>query len=193
MNAKISDDDVLRGYLLGSLAPESRESLEKRLFSDDRIFWERLCLVEEELIDDYARGVLDDEESLSFERHFLCTNERRAKLEFARALEAHAARQQTAPRRAWDWLRGPVASPAWAVAVAATLLLALPALVWRLAAARAPQGEISAWLAPGLVRDVGGELKRLPISPGCRLVRLQLDSGPGGARQLPGDAARGDR
>ena len=178
MNAKNGDDDVLRAYLLGSLAPESREGVEKRLFSDDRIFWERLCLVEEELIDDYARGVLDNEESLSFERHFLCTSERRAKLELARALEAHAARQQTVRRRARDWLRDPVASPAWAVAVAATLLLALPALVWQLAAARAPQGEVSAWLAPGLVRDVGGELKRLPIPPGCRLVRLQLDSGP---------------
>ena len=53
-----SDDDILRGYLLGRLAPESRESVEKRLFSDDRVFWERLGLREDELVDQYARGEL---------------------------------------------------------------------------------------------------------------------------------------
>ena len=178
MNANTTDDDVLRGYLLGSLAQESREGVEKRLFSDDRIFWEHLCLVEEELIDDYVRGELDGEESERFERHFLCTDERRAKLEFARALKAHVEQHELATqRRTWDWLRGPVAAPAWAVAMAAMLLLALPAAVWRFAAARSPQTEVSAWLSPGLVRDVGGEVKRLPIPPACQLVRLQLDPG----------------
>jgi hypothetical protein len=178
MNTDTSDDDVLRGYLLGRLAPESREGVEKRLFTDDRIFWEHLRLVEEELIDDYARGLLDGDESERFDREFLVTDERRAKLEFARALKAHVERQQTVRQRSWSWLRGPVASPAWAVAVAAMLLLALPALVWQFAAARGPQGEVSAWLSPGLVRADGGEVKRVPIPPGCQLVRLQLDSGP---------------
>ena len=175
MNAEANDDDVLRGYLLGRLAPESRESVEKRLFSDDRIFWEHLCLVEEELVDQYARGELDGEDSARFERDFLCTDERRAKLELALALKAYAERQQTTRPRAWSWLHGPVTSPAWALAVAATLFLALPAVVWRLAAARGPQADVSAWLSSGLVRDVGGELTRVTMPPGCRLLRLQLD------------------
>ena len=76
MSTDRSDDDVLRRYLLGRLAPDSRESVEKRLFSDDRIFWERLCLLEDELVDQYARGELDGEETASFERDFLCTDER---------------------------------------------------------------------------------------------------------------------
>jgi len=177
MNAETSDDKLLRGYLLGQLAPESRERVEQRLFSDDRIFWEHLSLVEEELIDQYAQGELDGEDTARFERDFLCTDERRAKLELARALKAYAERRQESRRRAWDWLRGPVASPAWALAVAATLLLALPAVVWRFAAARGPQGNVSAWVSPGLVRDVGGELTRVALPPGCQLVRLQLDPG----------------
>lgn len=177
MTTDKADDEVLRGYLLGRLAPESRESVEKRLFPDDRIFWEHLVLVEEELIDQYARGELDGEDSASFERDFLCTDERRAKLELARALRAYAERRQESRRRAWDWLRGPVATPAWALAAAATLVLALPAVVWQLAAARGPQGEVSARLSPGLVRDVGGELTRVTLPPGCQLVRLQLDPG----------------
>jgi len=172
-----SGDDVLRSYLLGRLAPESRESVEKRLFSDDRIFWEHLCLLEDELVDQYARGELDGGETASFERDFLCTDERRAKLELARALKAHVEERKESRRRAWDWLRVPVPSPAWALAVAATLLLAVPAVVWRVAAARGPQGEVSAWLSPGLVRDVEGELTRVTLPPGCQLVRLQLDPG----------------
>ena len=95
--------------------------MEQRLFSDDRIFWEHLCLVEEELIDQYVRGELDGEDTARFERDFLCTDERRAKLELALALKAYAEQRQESRRRAWDWLRGPVASPAWALAVAATL------------------------------------------------------------------------
>jgi hypothetical protein len=177
MTTDKADDEVLRGYLLGRLAPESRETVEKRLFSDDRVFWEHLALVEEELIDQYARGELDGEERERFERDFLCTDERRSKLELARALKAYVERRQECPRRAWDWLRGPVATPAWALAAAATLVLALPAVVWQLAAGRGPQGEVSAWLSPGLVRDVGGELARVTLPPGCQLVRLRLDPG----------------
>lgn len=175
MNPETSDDAVLRSYLLGRLAPESRESVEKRLFSDDRIFWEHLCLVEEELIDQYARGELDGEDGASFERDFLCTDERRAKLELARALKEYVEGRQESRRRAWEWLRGPVATPAWALAAAATLLVALPAAVWQFAAARGPQGDVSAWVSPGLVRDVGGELTRVTVPAGCQLVRLQLE------------------
>jgi hypothetical protein len=177
MDTKTSDEDVLRGYLLGRLAPETREAVETRLFSDDRAFWEHLCLVEEELIDEYARGGLDGEESARFERDFLRTDERRAKLELARALQAYAAERQVSRPRVWDWLRGPLASPAWALATAAMLLLALPTVIWRLAAPRAPQGEASAWISSGLVRAVGGELTRVTIPPGCQLVRLRLDPG----------------
>jgi len=179
MNNHSSGDDLLRGYLLGRLAPESREGVEKRLFSDDRIFWEHLCLVEEELIDEYARGGLDRDEADAFDRNFLCTSERRTKLELARELMAYAERRETSRQRAWDWLLRPVASPAWALATAAAVLLALPAVVWQLAAARGPQAEVSAWLSAGLVRDAGGELKRVTLASGCQLVRLRLERSAG--------------
>jgi len=177
MTTERSDEDILRGYLLGRLAPESRESVEKRLFSDDRVFWERLCLLEDELVDQYARGELDGEETASFERDFLVTDERRAKLDLARALKAYVEERKARRRSAWEWLRSPVPSPAWALAVAATLLLAVPAVIWQVASARGPQGEVGAWLSPGLVRDVEGELTRVTLPPGCQLVRLQLDPG----------------
>jgi hypothetical protein len=173
-----SDDDVLRGYLLGRSAPQSRESIEKRLFSDDRVFWERLCLVEDELIDQYARGDLGGEDEASFERDFLVTDERRAKLDLALALRQYVEDRKESRRRAWDWLRNPLPSPVWALAVAGTLLLALPAVAWRAASARGLGAPVSAWVSSGLVRDVEGELSRVTLPPGCALVRLHLDTGP---------------
>jgi len=173
-----SDDDVLRGYLLGRVASESRDSVEKRLFSDDRVFWERLCLLEDELVDQYARGDLGGEDAASFERDFLVTDERRAKLDLALALKEYVERRKESRRTAWDWLRKPLPSPAWALVVAATVLLAFPAVVWRVAAARGPGAPVSAWVSSGLVRDVEGELSRVTLPPGCQLVRLHLDTGP---------------
>ncbi len=178
MDTEKSDDDVLRDYLLGGAAPETRERIEQRLFSDDEVFWERLCLLEDELVDQYARGELDGEDGARFERDFLVTDERRAKLDLAVALKEYVEGRRAGRRRAPRWLPRPMPAPAWALAVAATLLLAVPAVVWRVAAGRAPQGEASAWLSSGLVRDVEGQLTRVTLPPGCRLVRLQLDPGP---------------
>ncbi len=174
-----SDDDVLRAYLLGRLAPEPRESVERRLFSEDRIFWERLCLLEDELVDQYARGELGGEDGARFERDFLVTDERRAKLELALALKQYVEEEQERRRpRAWDWLRNPLPSPAWAMAVAATVLLALPAVAWRVASSRGPEAPVSAWVSTGLVRDVEGQLSRVTLPQGCQLVRLHLDTDP---------------
>jgi hypothetical protein len=147
------------------------------LFSDDLIFWEHLCLVEEELIDDYARGELDDSDRADFERHFLCTDERRGMLEFARALQAYVEQRHTRRQQFWNWLRGPVVAPGWAVAMAAMLVLVVPGVVWRFASARGPRGDVSAWLSPGLVRDVSGDVGRVRLPPGCLLVRLRIDPG----------------
>src|SRR5512142_2073384 len=129
MDTDSRDEDVLRAYLLGRTAPETRDGIEQRLFSDDELFWERLCLVEDELVDQYARGDLEGDDVTRFERDFLVTDERRAKLDLAVALKEYVDRRREAPRRARDWLQRPVSSPAWAVAVAATLLVALPGVV----------------------------------------------------------------
>lgn len=175
---KPSDEDLLRRYLLGTLTPEARDGVERRLFSDDRIFWEHLCLVEEELIDDHAGRALDDESTEFFERDFLCTDERRAKLAFSRALRDHVERRESSRHGVWDWLRLPIATPRWAVAAAAVLLLLLPGAAWQFGTGRSAPLDVSAALSPGLVRDVGGKLSRVVVPLRCGLVRLDLGTGP---------------
>ena len=132
MNA--TDRDALRRYLLGASDALAREELERRLFSDDEIFWERLSIAEDELIDDYATGALDADDRALFDSHFLSTGERRARLEFARAIHAYARRREPGRLGAWRWLRSSSAVPRWAMAAAALLVLTLlPAAVWRMA------------------------------------------------------------
>jgi hypothetical protein len=176
-NTLTNGDAVLRRYLLGTLPQESLESVEQRVFSTDAILWEHLSLVEEQLVDDYVWGRLEGDDRERFDHHFLTTAERRAKVEFARALRAHVERQKRAGNRVRQWLRGPVAAPGWAVAVAAVLLLAvLPGLTWQLASTRAPRGVVSAWLAPGQVRDIEQRLERVEIGKDCQIVRLRLET-----------------
>lgn len=170
------DVSVVRRYLLGRLTPEALEEVEARLFSKDQLFWDRLCLEEDQLIDEYVGGALDDESRSDLERHFLCTEERRAKVEFVGLLRDRARHERARQaRRPSDWLKMPVAVPRWALAAAATLLLLMPAAAWQWTT-RTAQQEITTWLSADLVR-AGGELTRVHIPPNCRVVRLHLDPG----------------
>jgi hypothetical protein len=169
-------DGILRRYLLGTIEPDVREDVEKRLFSDDKIFWEQMCLVEDELIDAYVSDDLDVDERRSFDQHFLTTEERRDKLSFAQALKNHIERERTRDDAlSWNPLRGWLFVPSWAAAAAAVLLVVLPVLVWQNARPGASRDDVSAWLSSGLVRSVGTELERLRVPPDAKLVRLRLE------------------
>jgi anti-sigma factor RsiW len=173
-NASANVDDVLRRFLLGALSPEAREGVEARLFSDDAIFWEHLCLVEDELIDDYVANDLQPDDRAAFERRFLSTEERRRKVEFARALKAQLEVSVSNRVGAWSTIERHAARPAWAFA-AAVVLLVVPVLVWQLAVERSRQEEVSVWLSSRLTRGVTGELTRVQIPRAARLVRLHLE------------------
>ncbi|HXW07456.1 MAG TPA: hypothetical protein VD833_19620 [Vicinamibacterales bacterium] len=176
MNAERAVDGILRRYFLGTLEPEVRDDVDRRIFSDDRIFWEQLCLAEDELIDAYVIGDLDGSERQNFERCFLTTAERREKLAFARALKAHAEQAHVADTRSRYLPAGRLSVPTWAAAAAAVLLMVLPALFWQLAGPDAAPGDATAWLSAGLVRSVGSELERVRVPPGSKLVRLRLET-----------------
>jgi hypothetical protein len=175
-NTDLDADTILRRYLLGMLATESLEGVERRLFSDDRIFCEHLTLAEDQLVDDYVWDRLDATDKESFERRFLTTRERLAKLEFARSLRDYIeSRPQT---RSWQWLRAPISMPAWAAAAAAVLLLVVvPGTVWQLGSSRPAGGiVVAASLAAGQLRGIDNSLPRIDVGPDCQLIRLPLET-----------------
>jgi hypothetical protein len=176
MNA--ANQDVMRRYLLGAADAETMREIEERLFSDDRVFWERVAIAEDELIDEYAGGTLDGEEQALFDANFLVTAERRAKLEFARALGRYARQQERRPHSLSGWLRVPAAVPRWAMAAAAVLVLLVPAALRQFAPAGSRPAPVAVSLVPGLLRDAGGEIARVLPAPGCQIVHVDLTAGP---------------
>ena len=172
-----ANQDVLRRYLLGAADAESMREIEQRLFSEDHVFWERVAIAEDELVDEYAAGALDGKEQALFNANFLVTAERRAKLEFARTLGTYARQQANLPHSLSDWLRAPAAAPRWAMAAAAVLVLLVPAALWQFAPAGPGPAPVAVSLVPGLLRDAGGEIARVLPAPGCQVVHLDLTAG----------------
>src|SRR5437867_6219130 len=80
-----SDGDDLRRYLLGSLAEKLRKPLEQRVLTDSR-FYEELLATEDDLVDEYLAGQLNEQERLQFESHFSILEERQRKVRFGRTL-----------------------------------------------------------------------------------------------------------
>jgi CHAT domain-containing protein/tetratricopeptide (TPR) repeat protein len=122
----------IRRYLLGTLPEGEMPPIEERILTDDS-FLEELHVSEDELIDDYLRGALAEDESERFRDHFLSTPERHEKLRFAGALRkyasAHAAAATPAsPKR--SWLRSLSASPL-VPALSLLVVLALGVGAWR--------------------------------------------------------------
>ena len=80
MTEPLSQRDLLIRYLLGVASEQERTAVEEQYFADDTGL-EVLLRAEDELIDDYVRGVLSDSDRQLFESHFLCTEARRERLE----------------------------------------------------------------------------------------------------------------
>lgn len=89
MSEKNVEKIELRKYLLGNIEVEiDQEKVEERLMTDDAYFQE-LLWQEEELVQDYVDNELDSDERQAFETHFLISDERLNKVNFAQALRKH--------------------------------------------------------------------------------------------------------
>lgn len=95
MNWELEEENKIRRYLLRDLPPESAQQVEEDLLGNDE-YAEQLVMIEDELIDDYARGLLPELERDLFEQNFLITQVRRKKLMIAQAAVKYAEALGTA-------------------------------------------------------------------------------------------------
>jgi CHAT domain-containing protein len=91
MDTRPEQENLFKWYLLGATSPEEDEQIEQRLRNEKTT--DELLLAEEELIDDYARGMLAPYERQLFEQNFLTTPERQKKLLMAQSAVRYAAEQ----------------------------------------------------------------------------------------------------
>jgi hypothetical protein len=121
-----TDDATLKRYLLGQLDPTQQARLEQQYFADDAVF-ERLLIVEEELLDAYVRDELPEAERALVKDRFLSHSAGRQLVQAARGLQQCLSEAQnrfpvpdrTPPLR---WL-----TPMTATAAAAIVAVAIAA------------------------------------------------------------------
>lgn len=167
------EEQLIRGYLLGRLSAEDRDTVGRRLLEDAE-FFDHVQEQEDDLIDAAARGELDPAETASL-TDMLRSSAQEHRMAFAGAL----GRAAGARRRLAGWRYA---------AVAAGVLLACGAtwLAWdnyhlRGRLATAPQRQeqhvaavYSAFLSGGVTRG-SASAQSLRIPRGAEIVELQLD------------------
>lgn len=90
MSKSLDNDNTVRNYLLGRVSDEATlEGIEELLFTDEE-FCSRAALTEDEIINDYVFGRLDDADTESFRASLPGNSERRFKLELTQALREKA-------------------------------------------------------------------------------------------------------
>ena len=187
MKVDATDEERIRQYLLGLIAPGEGSQLEERLLTD-AVLYEELLIVEDELIDQHLAGRLSAAEQKSFESHFLNAPERQRKLRFARSLQKYVthASQKTPELQAKKpvFSLWPFSKPVLAYSAAAAAVLLVIGISWTLlhragSTATHPGSLLTVVLTPGGTRD-GGEVKRFALSPDVGSVQFLL--------QLPGES-----
>ncbi len=203
MTRQLKSDRLMRDYLLGLLSENEQEQTEQRLMTESG-FADELEITEQELVDEYADGLLTGREKEGFERLFLSHPKRRQDVAFARALRKYVSSHSTGRRATTRWQL--LALAAAAAVIIAGSLLSYRAIQLRrqevdLRAGRPeasqPRPEVAPLpkpqppertlpkappfvaftLLPGLVRSQGGTPK-LILTPGEDVqLRLVLEDG----------------
>jgi hypothetical protein len=195
-----TEQEIIRQYLLGQAPLEDSSQVEERLLTDGE-FYQELLIVEDELIDRYLSGELSEPERQSYQTHFLLPPERQQKLRFARSLKKYVSSLGTAqphediatdksagaaevaeppPKKRPVFSFLPFGNPIVSYALAAAILLIVGGASWVVfknwgtPAPREPGRVLAVMLTPGLTRDEGEGIKRIPIPPGTDTVQLQL-------------------
>jgi hypothetical protein len=94
----------MRSFLLGTMPDEARRHLEEEFFESDDVY-EDLQDSLNDLLDEYARGELDEQDRRRLEDRLLGSPRNRVKLELSRALaeheKVHTQPARTLPRLSW--------------------------------------------------------------------------------------------
>lgn len=195
MQLDSKDQETLRQYLLGNLAPEESAPLEERLLTDGE-YYQELLILEDELVDQYLSGEQSNAERESFEAHFLLTPERQQKVRFSHTLKRYLHNTESANENSVVKIaaapvaisiaeRGSVRSPFFSFlsrnpilsySLAAAVVLIVGAVSWmalKNPGTQGPSKVLAVTLTPGLTR-ADGQITKISIPPGTDALQLKL-------------------
>jgi hypothetical protein len=142
------DDKLLTDYLLGSLSVEETEQLDQLSFTDDELA-ARLQVVEDDLVDAYAKGELSAQTLERFKSYYLASPKRREKVAFAKGFQNFLDRSviQEEPQRRdsseTSGIKGPSSPRSFPYRY---LFIPSPTLQWGLAAAALIAIVVGGWM-----------------------------------------------
>jgi hypothetical protein len=187
-----AENHIMRTYLLGILPVELRPDLEERILTE-RQAYEELLITEDELIDQYIAGSLDEKELKSFELNFLITAERQQKVRFGRVFRRYlnsvptlARREGSTKQLSDSWrLLNPFGITSWAFrlnpllafCLTVTVILAACATAFiyqRIRSRQPPQQILAVALVSGSTRSEG-TVQRVPAPPAGAAIKFQLE------------------
>jgi len=88
MSRTLSQEQLIRKFFLGDLPESEEDRIQERAFTDPA-FYEALLMVEGELVDGYALGLISSEERKKLERGFLMNPHQLQKVRIVRTLEQY--------------------------------------------------------------------------------------------------------
>lgn len=166
----VSDDQLIRSYLLGAIAGDDRAAVEDRLFSDSGFFG-LVEAMEAEIMDEYASGKLKSSERRGWELYLTAHPESEARLRLSRNLVKRFRSSKTDEGRAfrrWRW---------WIpVGVAVAALLVVLVVIPRRDSERQtePPVVIAAMIRPGTLRSGAPGVQIVAVPPNATILRLEL-------------------
>ena len=144
-----NQEQIIQRYLLGELPEVEQAALEEAYFSDRRLF-DQIVQAENQLVDQYARGLLPPAARESFEKHYLAHPKRRQRANFARALATRLDERNgvvaVSPPNAeslWNRLLPSLRGPRLAWAFSVVLLLMTVVAGWFLLETRRLRQDLS--------------------------------------------------
>ena len=92
------NENIIRQYLLGKLndQEELEEELSEQMFFDDGLS-QMVDAIEDEILDEYLDGALTPADTQAVKEYFLCPQERKDKLQFARVMRRYFETQPSVP------------------------------------------------------------------------------------------------
>ena len=194
------DDGRLIRYVLGMLNAGEAEELDELSMTDEDLAG-RLRVVEDDLVDAYARGDLDADARARFESRYLAVPGARERLRFAEALEIHQTRGSSSasePVRVLPRHTGSRRLPMWALAAAASTVLAVASYVLlERTKARPPQLEVppavvTSQPGPPTVEPPAASVPSQAAESVIAMVLMPATRGPGESPTLtlPGSATK---
>jgi len=130
------DGTQLRRYVLGALTEDERAGIEHDYFERADVL-DRMCVAEDDLIDDYLSDRLASEEHERFEQHYLATPRHRTRVAVVRALRTASSLSASASgerhERVVSWWAAVQAwPPLGQVALVAALVVLVAGGAWML-------------------------------------------------------------